>query len=227
MFDLLLDFSEPPSSSGYDVVVPSYESFQNLAFQKKLKIFPYKKTTILILKNNFIESIINIFKIKNNFKKLKLLLALLIHSEFKIERISLDYLNHRSQLNSSVLEVSEQLAEINSQLIEINTKIMASNQSIADFNAEQIAVNKDLIDGNLQVSNATPDSNAETIKNNHSIESESYEEKSYHDDFEEKDKIKWSHHLIWATGILSTDKDPDPGKVVWDEYVGLWITCFL
>lgn len=32
---------------------------------------------------------------------------------------------------------------------------------------------------------------------------------------------------IWATGILSTDNDPDPGKVVWDEYVGLWITCFL
>ena len=38
----------------------------------------YKKVTILILKNNFLESIINIFKIKNNFKKLKLLLALLI-----------------------------------------------------------------------------------------------------------------------------------------------------
>ena len=32
---------------------------------------------------------------------------------------------------------------------------------------------------------------------------------------------------IWATGILSTDNDPDPGKVVWDEYVGLWTTCFL
>ena len=49
---------------------------------------------------------------------------------------------------------------------------MASNQSIADFNAEQIAVNKDLIDGNLQVSNATPDSNAETIKNNQSMMSD-------------------------------------------------------
>ena len=32
---------------------------------------------------------------------------------------------------------------------------------------------------------------------------------------------------IWATGILSTDNNPDPGKVVWDEYVGFWITCFL
>ena len=32
---------------------------------------------------------------------------------------------------------------------------------------------------------------------------------------------------IWATGIVSTDDNPDPGKVVWDEYVGLWITCLL
>ena len=32
---------------------------------------------------------------------------------------------------------------------------------------------------------------------------------------------------IWATSILSTDDNPDPSKVVWDEYVGLWITCFL
>ena len=32
---------------------------------------------------------------------------------------------------------------------------------------------------------------------------------------------------IWATGDLSTDHNPDPGTVVWDEYVGLWITCFL
>ena len=38
----------------------------------------YKKVTILILKNKFIESVINIFKIKNNLKKLKLLFALLI-----------------------------------------------------------------------------------------------------------------------------------------------------
>ena len=32
---------------------------------------------------------------------------------------------------------------------------------------------------------------------------------------------------IWATGSLSTSSDPDPGKAVWDEFVGMWATCLL
>lgn len=32
---------------------------------------------------------------------------------------------------------------------------------------------------------------------------------------------------IWATGLLATEADPDPGRAVWDEFVGLWITCML
>ena len=30
---------------------------------------------------------------------------------------------------------------------------------------------------------------------------------------------------IWATGLLETEVDPDPGRAVWDEFVGMWITC--
>ena len=30
---------------------------------------------------------------------------------------------------------------------------------------------------------------------------------------------------IWATGTLSTSADPDPSAAVWDEFVGLWMTC--
>ena len=30
---------------------------------------------------------------------------------------------------------------------------------------------------------------------------------------------------VWATGRMSTDADPDPGAAVWDEFVGMWITC--
>lgn len=30
---------------------------------------------------------------------------------------------------------------------------------------------------------------------------------------------------IWAAGTLATPDDPDPSKAVWDEFVGLWITC--
>ena len=32
---------------------------------------------------------------------------------------------------------------------------------------------------------------------------------------------------IWATGSLSTPTEPDPGKAVWDEFVGMWATCLL
>ena len=32
---------------------------------------------------------------------------------------------------------------------------------------------------------------------------------------------------IWATGLLVSETNPDPGKAVWDEFVGMWITCLL
>lgn len=30
---------------------------------------------------------------------------------------------------------------------------------------------------------------------------------------------------VWATGRMSTAANPDPGVAVWDEFVGMWITC--
>lgn len=32
---------------------------------------------------------------------------------------------------------------------------------------------------------------------------------------------------IWATGSLVQHSDPDPGRAVWDEFVGMWATCLL
>ena len=32
---------------------------------------------------------------------------------------------------------------------------------------------------------------------------------------------------VWATGLLSTAADHDPGRAVWDEFVGMWIACLL
>lgn len=32
---------------------------------------------------------------------------------------------------------------------------------------------------------------------------------------------------IWATGTLSTASNPDPSTAVWDEFVGVWVTCLL
>jgi phosphatidylglycerophosphatase A len=30
---------------------------------------------------------------------------------------------------------------------------------------------------------------------------------------------------VAATGTLATEADPDPGRAVWDEFVGMWVTC--
>ena len=32
---------------------------------------------------------------------------------------------------------------------------------------------------------------------------------------------------MWATGLLVSEVDPDPGRAVWDEFVGMWVTCLL
>ena len=32
---------------------------------------------------------------------------------------------------------------------------------------------------------------------------------------------------VWATGSLITPNDPDPKTAVWDEFIGMWVTCLL
>ncbi len=32
---------------------------------------------------------------------------------------------------------------------------------------------------------------------------------------------------IWACGVISSPSDPDPRRIVWDEFVGMWVTCLL
>ena len=76
---------------------------------------------------------------------------------------SLDYLAHRSELNSSVLAISAKMADVNAQLVAINQEIMAANQSIVEFNAEQIALNSDMLNGALQPSKATVEGNASMV----------------------------------------------------------------
>ena len=83
-------------------------------------------------------------------------------------KASLDFLKHRSDLNSALLKVSEEMAAVNGKLIDINKKIMDANQSIVDFNAKQIATNKALISGALKPQSAKPGSNAKIIKSNKS-----------------------------------------------------------
>ena len=83
-------------------------------------------------------------------------------------KASLNFLKHRSALNSSVLKISEEMAALNAKLITINKKIMDANQSIVEFNSKQIAENKSLINGKLNPKKATPASNAKIVKSNSS-----------------------------------------------------------
>ncbi len=87
--------------------------------------------------------------------------------KIQMNKASLDYLEHRSKLNSSVLEISQEMAEINARLIEINRKIMDANEGIVEFNSQQIAVNSELLDGALRPSEATTGDNAVIIAANH------------------------------------------------------------
>ncbi len=32
---------------------------------------------------------------------------------------------------------------------------------------------------------------------------------------------------IWATGRLITEEEKDPSRAVWDEFIGLWVTCLI
>ena len=32
---------------------------------------------------------------------------------------------------------------------------------------------------------------------------------------------------VWATGTLTSPTDQDPRKAVWDEFVGIWVTCLI
>ena len=58
-----------------------------------------------------------------------------------INSSTLKGLEHRSNLNTSVLDISEKMAEINAALIEVNSAIMSANESIVSHNANNIAAN--------------------------------------------------------------------------------------
>jgi len=77
-----------------------------------------------------------------------------------------DFLEHRSNLNSRVEQVSEEMCKINAMLIEVNHKIMENNAGIVSFNAQNIEKNNALLDGKISAADATPETNAARVKSN-------------------------------------------------------------
>jgi len=83
-----------------------------------------------------------------------------------MNKVKLEYLEHRAKLNEKVLQTSADLAAVNKQLIEINRHIIDTNEDIVAFNARMIAENSAWIKNGLDVSSATPASNAQLIATN-------------------------------------------------------------
>lgn len=86
--------------------------------------------------------------------------------ESSLNEASIDFLEHRADLNASVLEVNRMMAEVNSKLIEINSRIMKSNESIVAFNSRNLALNSKLLASGLSTGTATSASNAKRIARN-------------------------------------------------------------
>ena len=86
--------------------------------------------------------------------------------ESRLNEAAIDYLEHRSALNASVLEVNDMMAQVNAKLIEINAKIMKSNEGIVNFNSKNLALNAKILASGLSPRTATPASNASRISKN-------------------------------------------------------------
>ena len=83
-----------------------------------------------------------------------------------LNEASIDFMEHRADLNASVLEVNQMMAEVNTKLIEINSRIMKSNESIVSFNSKNLLINSKILASGLSPKNATPATNAKRITRN-------------------------------------------------------------
>ena len=94
----------------------------------------------------------------------------------------------------------------NQNKFKIENEIIDKSPEVVNVNKDQNElVNPEVVsESDSPLENETEENHDddETTKNNPSNETESIEEEAHPYDFEEKDKIKWSHHLIWAAGIL-------------------------
>jgi len=92
--------------------------------------------------------------------------VLVNYREALLNKVKLDFLEHRSKLNEKVLSISEQLASVNKQLIEINRTILDANEELVKFNADQITANSQLLSNGVSASGVSASSNAALIADN-------------------------------------------------------------
>ena len=78
----------------------------------------------------------------------------------------IEFLEHRSSLNSKVLDITLRMAAINAELIRINEDVLAANEEIVQYNAAKIAENAEALKSGVDATKATPESNAALVASN-------------------------------------------------------------
>ena len=81
-------------------------------------------------------------------------------------KAQLDFLEHKSSVNKTILEVNKQLTDINKKLIELNRMIMKKNEETLQFNADNLATNEKFLKGEFHPSKATEKDNKKRIDQN-------------------------------------------------------------
>ncbi len=81
-------------------------------------------------------------------------------------KAQLDFLEHKSSVNKTILEVNKQLTEINKKLIELNRMIMKKNEDTLQFNKKNLATNEKFLKGEFHPSKATEKDNKKRIDQN-------------------------------------------------------------
>ena len=81
-------------------------------------------------------------------------------------KAQLDFLEHKSSVNKTILEVNKQLTEINKKLIELNKMIMKKNEETLQFNTDNLTTNEKFLKGEFHPSKATEKDNKKRIDQN-------------------------------------------------------------
>ena len=81
-------------------------------------------------------------------------------------KAQLDFLEHKSSVNRTILEVNKQLTEINKKLIELNRMIMKKNEETLQFNTDNLTTNEKFLKGEFHPSKATEKDNKKRIDQN-------------------------------------------------------------
>ena len=84
-----------------------------------------------------------------------------------LNKVKLEFLDHRSELNEKVIEVNMYIMRVNEDMIEINKRIMDLNEEIVNFNKGMIDENKKWLDDGVSGSeNPTAEKNAAIVTGN-------------------------------------------------------------